>query len=1076
MAEVVEKIISIEIKAQGAINGITELNRQMQINSAEMKNLADQGKKATNEYTQLAEENKALASQKRILSKEIQNEYKEQTALEGSLVRLRAELAKATKEYDSLSRAERETGSRGKELKSQINELTTEIKRAEEGTQRYYRNVGNYKNSILEAIGLNGRLGSSFTNIIVNNNGFQGAMAGMSASVRGFGAALMSLMANPVFLALAGIVGVGMAFKWFWDYNNGIAEANRLTKEFTGYTGDNLVSLRNGIQATADVMGKDFKETLQAVDTIMSHFHVDGKQALDIINDGFAAGADVNGDFLSKIQQMTPAFHDAGIEADEMVAIITQTRSGIFSDQGLEAIKQGSTRIREMSDTTRKALQGIGIDVDEMQRKLRDGSLKPIEAVKQVSAAIKELPDNAQEVGEVMTAVFGRQGRFASQEMIEGLADISTSLDDVKAKTGEYGDLLLENIKTEEDLNNATSALFDMTNRGWEEVKQQATIYAKKALVAVVKGLIDVTNWFIRLYNKSIIVRVGLNAIVAMWRSVWAAAKYAFNNIINGFKTIGRVIDAFVNAFSQAGKAIADFGRGVAMIFKGIFDRSFEEIQKGVNMIKGGISSSAASMLNGFKLAFTEGATDMVTDAAAFGKEIGEVFGDAINNSISGELKEIHIPVYSQPQIGYDPTPPAPPKPPAQPSGGSSSGGKTGGSNKTGNNKTGGKTEKSPAEIAQEEYNKRVAALVKKGEELKRKALEAEAKESVEKINELADYQRKALEQAYGDKDQYTGDALDAYNAMLDDIEKKRLDAIKVFNEKLAKEAADHAKAVQADARKLAEAMLEGQEDGSAKQLEWRLEILRLQRDAEIAELEENERLKLEDREKYLQMQQAITDKYAKLETDTKKEYADKQKEIEMSKYTAMAEVVGGMSQMMESFGESNKQAAKAAKIIALGEIMIAQAVAIAKAVDTSAKAPNPWVMIAQIATSITAVTAAIAQAFSSLNSAKFATGGYIRGAGTGTSDSIPVRVSNGESIMNANTTAMFSGLLSSLNQLGGGVPIQVAESAASIRGEDMLARAVAKGVAMLPNPVVSVEDINRGQRQVEVLNERATL
>ena len=1073
MAEVVEKIISVKIEAQGAINGITELNRQMQINSAEMEKLANQGKKTTNEYTQLAEENKALASQKRILSKEIQNEYKEQTALEGSLVRLRAELAKATKEYDSLSRAERETGSRGKELKSQINELTTEIKRAEEGTQRYYRNVGNYKNSILEAIGLNGRFGTSITNIVVNNGGFQGAMAAMSASVRGFGAALMSLMANPVFLALAGIVGVGMAFKWFWDYNNGIAEANRLTKEFTGYTGDNLVSLRNGIQATADVMGKDFKETLQAVDTIMSHFHVDGKQALDIINDGFAAGADVNGDFLSKIQQMTPAFHDAGIEADEMVAIITQTRSGIFSDQGLEAIKQGSTRIREMSDTTRKALQGIGIDVDEMQRKLRDGSLKPIEAVKQVSAAIKELPDNAQEVGEVMTAVFGRQGRFASQEMIEGLADISTSLDDVKAKTGEYGDLLLENIKTEEDLNNATSALFDMTNRGWEEVKQQATIYAKKALVAVVKGLIDVTNWFIRLYNKSLVVRVGLNAIVAMWRSVWAAAKFAFNNIINGFKTIGRVIDAFVNAFNQAGRAIAEFGRGVAMIFKGIFDRSFEEIQKGVNMIKGGISSSAASMLNGFKLAFTEGATDMAVDAAAFGKEIGEVFGDAINNSIRGELSEIHISAFSGGggDAGLSVS-----------TGGSSSGGAGGsggssGSGKGGGNKGGvGKTEKSPAEIAQEEYNKRVAALVKKGEELKRKALEAEAKESVEKINELAEYQRKALEQAYGDKDQYTGDALDAYNALLDDIEKKRLDAIRVFNEKLAKEAADHAKTVQADARKLAEAMLEGQEEGSAAQLKWRIELLHMQRDAELAELNENERLKTEEREKWLQLQNAITEKYKKQQTDIEKEYADKQREIDQAKYTASAAIVGGIGQMIEGFGEDNKKAVAASKVLALGEVMIAQAVAIANAIKAGSNATNPWQMIAQIAASITAVTVAMAQAFSSLNSAKFATGGYIRGAGTGTSDSIPVRVSNGESIMNANTTAMFSGLLSSLNQLGGGVPIQVSESAASIRGEDMLARAVAKGVAMLPNPVVSVEDINRGQRQVEVMNERATL
>ena len=195
-----------------------------------------------------------------------------------------------------------------------------------------------------------------------------------------------------------------------------------------------------------------------------------------------------------------------------------------------------------------------------------------------------------------------------------------------------------------------------------------------------------------------------------------------------------------------------------------------------------------------------------------------------------------------------------------------------------------------------------------------------------------------------------------------------------------------------------------------------------------------------------------------------------------MQRYEALATIMGGLGQLMGEFGEENKAAAIASKVLALGEIMISQAVAIANAVKAGSNAITPWQMIAQIATSVTAVTVAMAQAFKSLNSAKFATGGYISGAGTGTSDSIPVRVSNGESIMNANTTAMFGGLLSSLNQLGGGVPIQAQETASSVRGEDMLARAVARGVAMLPNPVVSVEDINRGQRQVEVMNERATL
>ena len=44
-----------------------------------------------------------------------------------------------------------------------------------------------------------------------------------------------------------------------------------------------------------------------------------------------------------------------------------------------------------------------------------------------------------------------------------------------------------------------------------------------------------------------------------------------------------------------------------------------------------------------------------------------------------------------------------------------------------------------------------------------------------------------------------------------------------------------------------------------------------------------------------------------------------------------------------------------------------------------------------------------------------------ITGVGSGTLDNIPVMVSNGESIINANSTRMFSPLLSAINEMGGG-------------------------------------------------------
>ena len=51
----------------------------------------------------------------------------------------------------------------------------------------------------------------------------------------------------------------------------------------------------------------------------------------------------------------------------------------------------------------------------------------------------------------------------------------------------------------------------------------------------------------------------------------------------------------------------------------------------------------------------------------------------------------------------------------------------------------------------------------------------------------------------------------------------------------------------------------------------------------------------------------------------------------------------------------------------------------------------------------------------------KFQSGGLVRGAGSGKSDSINAQLSMGESVINARSTQMFQPLLSKINQLGGG-------------------------------------------------------
>lgn len=209
--------------------------------------------------------------------------------------------------------------------------------------------------------------------------------------------------------------------------------------------------------------------------------------------------------------------------------------------------------------------------------------------------------------------------------------------------------------------------------------------------------------------------------------------------------------------------------------------------------------------------------------------------------------------------------------------------------------------------------------------------------------------------------------------------------------------------------------------------------------------------------------------------TDAKKELADKEVEIEQTKLEAIESVTGGLASAFEALGENNKAFAILSKTLALAEIAINTGKAIAAGTAQAMSVPFPANLVA-IATTIATVMANITTAINTVKSAKFATGGLVTGPGTGTSDSIPAMLSNGESVMTARATSMFAPILSSFNQMGGGVPINVAQSSNQSIGEDMLARAVAKGMLMAPAPQVSVEEFTSVANKVKFLESNGNL
>ena len=266
------------------------------------------------------------------------------------------------------------------------------------------------------------------------------------------------------------------------------------------------------------------------------------------------------------------------------------------------------------------------------------------------------------------------------------------------------------------------------------------------------------------------------------------------------------------------------------------------------------------------------------------------------------------------------------------------------------------------------------------------------------------------------------------------------------------------------------------QKQNDALRLEWENRInaaavqgqntLQLQLQMRQAELDALQQMEGESDAAFKARQLAAQQTYV----DAKQALANYEVEIEEKKMQAVAAIMGGLGGLLEELSEENKEFAVAAKVLAIAEIMIQQGVAVANAIRTATQSSATWVdMLVAIAASVTAVTTTMTTAIKSVKSAKFSTGGYVSGPGTATSDSIPAQLSNGESVNAALPTSMFAPIYSALNQLGGGAPIVAAQSSNQIAGEDMLARAFAKGVAQL-DMRVGVDEITRVSNRVKVV------
>ena len=168
----------------------------------------------------LQESNKAYVNNKIVVD-----------AAKGSNDQLRAQLSLMTKEYNALSKEQRENSARGAELQGQIKGISDKLKENEKAIGDNRRNVGGYEGDLRKVIGVlsqgGGKLKGFGDGLLGVADGFKAAGGG----VKGFGMALMSLGLP---LIIAGVTALVNVFKQFKPVADAVENAVTAVKAAFG--------------------------------------------------------------------------------------------------------------------------------------------------------------------------------------------------------------------------------------------------------------------------------------------------------------------------------------------------------------------------------------------------------------------------------------------------------------------------------------------------------------------------------------------------------------------------------------------------------------------------------------------------------------------------------------------------------------------------------------------------------------------------------------------------------------------------------------------------------------------------
>jgi TP901 family phage tail tape measure protein len=376
---------------------------------------------------------------------------------------------------------------------------------------------------------------------------------------------------------------------------NEAAEAVALVDRNMG----NLVSSNQEVKDLAeyafilkDAFGYEIQESTRAASNLMQNFGLTGEEAFDMITTAAQRGGDYSDELIDSINEYSTQFANMGFTGAEMMGMFTSAaENGIFSlDKLADSVKESFLQITDGGENTKKAIQELGLNYDQVTGDINAGGEKANAAFGVIMTAISKVTDEADR-NRLAVELMGTPLEDLGPQYQAFFADTERELKNFTGSTEQAGKDLYDNFGVR------LTGMFRQFQDAMLPLANTLITVIEPAFNALISGVEKLANWF-----------GSLTASQQQWIVILGIAAAAIGPLLVVVGMLISSVASIVSAIAAVGLVTAGWIAGIALLVAGlaIAYAKFEWFRNGVNSVFQFISSFIKPIIADFTAFFKQ--------------------------------------------------------------------------------------------------------------------------------------------------------------------------------------------------------------------------------------------------------------------------------------------------------------------------------------------------------------------------------------------------------------------------------------------------------------------------------------